>query len=750
MILYKDFSIRIESKRDEGFEVKAESSMGDGAGMMLLPEDAEAIVRHLQQFANTVRGEATREASVEAEPAMAPTEIGSRLFDALFNGSVATKYYECYGAMGENEGVRVKLHFDFNDADERKLALVPWEYLFRPDNQQFLNLSRSTPIVRYIESPQPTSAVALQGTLHVLVIISSPKGVHELDLTKERANIEKTFANAENVDVDILENPTAERLQDKLSSKPYHVLHYMGHGAIDTNTGIGALILEDSEGNAKAYDARQLGMLLGDEKRTLRLVFLNACDTAKSTEDDDSAPFGGVAAALVQSGVTAVLAMQFPITDRAAIAFSRRFYRCIADGYAVDHATAEGRKAIVNDDASSMEWGTPVLFMRAPDGQLFDTGKAASVPPLPVDAPPAAPPQPAGVGKKAAIGVGALLAVAAAVVAIVIGLGDSDDFEFVQNPITAEIGTNVPVQLKLAGDQPAFETMRDYKVEFESTNPDIAAFDAECVTSSCILDDVWQRDLTPKSRGEAIVLVTVTEDPPVDGSKPIELTARVNVTMNDLAERAFNDAMAAADNGALSSEAALAQLASVPIDRLDASLAADLRAKVAELEALEEKRNAAMLAYSSDEILLADKIALFDAWREEFSRVRGTPATPANSGDALSLYDQLQSHTTADAFVLCQTRNACSGHTSFSRNPELNVRIVYNKKTSAPENFGMAFFQDGKEIEGVERWRFSRSLTDVGQRDYHTWKTLRNVSGDIEARLYNGAGDWIASWDFRI
>jgi hypothetical protein len=83
-------------------------------------------------------------------------------------------------------------------------------------------------------------------------------------------------------------------------------------------------------------------------------------------------PYAGISAALVMAGVPAVVAMQFPISDRAAIEFTNCLYPRLAQGYPLDSAIAEARKAIRIADRKSLEWATPVLFMRTPDGRLFD------------------------------------------------------------------------------------------------------------------------------------------------------------------------------------------------------------------------------------------------------------------------------------------------------------------------------------------------------------------------------------------
>jgi formylglycine-generating enzyme required for sulfatase activity len=67
----------------------------------------------------------------------------------------------------------------------------------------------------------------------------------------------------------------------------------------------------------------------------------------------------------------AVVAMQFEISDRAAIAFAADFYRVLAESGAVDEAVCEARQAVFCLP-NEIEWGTPVLFLHAPDGMLFE------------------------------------------------------------------------------------------------------------------------------------------------------------------------------------------------------------------------------------------------------------------------------------------------------------------------------------------------------------------------------------------
>jgi hypothetical protein len=62
--------------------------------------------------------------------------------------------------------------------------------------------------------------------------------------------------------------------------------------------------------------------------------------------------------------------MQFAVSDAAALAFSRSFYRRLAAGDSIDAAVIEGRMAIHRLKRPLPEWGTPVLFERLTSGQL--------------------------------------------------------------------------------------------------------------------------------------------------------------------------------------------------------------------------------------------------------------------------------------------------------------------------------------------------------------------------------------------
>ncbi|MBI4675566.1 MAG: CHAT domain-containing protein, partial [Chloroflexi bacterium] len=181
-----------------------------------------------------------------------------------------------------------------------------------------------------------------------------------------------------------LDAATYSALQRKLRQNVYHVFHFIGHGGLSERTNEGVLVFTNEFGGGQEVGSLKLAHLFGDHD-SLRLVILNACEGARSTRQD---PFASVAASLVQREIPAVVAMQFEISDEAALQFSSEFYSVLAEGSAVDTAMSEARKAIWGS-VSDLEWGTPVLYMRAPDGVIFDLKNAS-----PIQVPPAVEPPP--------------------------------------------------------------------------------------------------------------------------------------------------------------------------------------------------------------------------------------------------------------------------------------------------------------------------------------------------------------------
>ncbi len=348
------------------------------------PRDQLALVggaiRHFQFTDPTVAADPAE----APPPPLDPQQFGQELYQAVFAGAVGDSWRQSLErARARGAGLRLRLRL--NDAPE--LATLPWEYLYLPFAHRFLVLSDQTTLVRYLHVGQPADPLLTELPLRVLVLVSDPPdALPPLNVEAEWERLTEALKPLQARNAIIIERipATLRELQRALRRNAYHIFHFIGHGWFDEAQATGGLVLEDSNtGRAQRVDVTRLATLLHDH-HPLRLAFLNACEGARV---DRGEPFAGVAQRLVQQGLPAVLAMQFPITDSAATTLAQLFYEALADGYAVDAALAEARKAIYLE-GSVMEWGTPALFSRADDNRLFALEKETTVAEPPSVSPP--------------------------------------------------------------------------------------------------------------------------------------------------------------------------------------------------------------------------------------------------------------------------------------------------------------------------------------------------------------------------
>ena len=340
---------------------------GEALGRFKLPFSDIELENFVLKVGRTRRGK-RRVESPEMELAK---DFGGRLFSSLFDGDVKELFRSSFAdARTENRGLRITL--SLTGAPE--LSQVPWEYLY--DHPSFMSISTWTPIVRYLDLPKAKRPLQIALPLRIIGVVSAPSDAEPIDVASEKAKLGQALApliESGAVAIDWLETPTLRALQRQLRQADYHVLHFIGHGGYDHDADDGVVLFEDDLGRSRRITGVQLGTILQDEV-SLRLAVLNACEGGRSSVED---PFSGVATSLIEREIPAVIGMQFEITDRSAIVFASEFYAALADGYPVDSAMAEARKAIYADE-NDVEWATPVLFMRVQDGLLFDVPAHAS------------------------------------------------------------------------------------------------------------------------------------------------------------------------------------------------------------------------------------------------------------------------------------------------------------------------------------------------------------------------------------
>ncbi|MGE5265040.1 MAG: CHAT domain-containing protein [Acidobacteriota bacterium] len=367
-IHYFDFDVSIE-RTASGYRTRVLSSPAGQAYAEFVPSFTDLELENFLLRVGRTRRGVRRINSPEMESAK---NFGGRLFNALFKDEVRGCLRSSLDDANRQEaGLRFRLHL----SGVPELADLPWEYLYNPTLNRFLCLSAETPLIRYIELPELIRPISVKPPLKLLAVISSPSDYPPLDVDREWEKLNEALRDIVQqglLKIERLADARLTTLQRQLRQGEYHIFHFVGHGGFNTETQDGVLLLEDETHRGRQVSGQDLGMLLYDQ-RTLRLVVLNACEGARTSRTD---PFAGAAQSLVQQRIPAVIAMQFEITDDAAISLAHEFYGALADGYPVDAALGEARKALFAQ-GNDVEWGTPVLYLRAPDGRIFDVERVS-------------------------------------------------------------------------------------------------------------------------------------------------------------------------------------------------------------------------------------------------------------------------------------------------------------------------------------------------------------------------------------
>ena len=372
---YEDFDVSIEAIAGRTYRVAVlHSPAGEAQETVDFPFDAVALKLHLAQLENALlksSGGRRRALTKSEQDVMA---FGKALFDFLMHGEIGRRYAVSHDRCRQSgKGLRLKLRIQ-----DPALAALPWEFLYDQRYDAYLALSQRTPLLRYLELPRPLRPLTVTPPLRILGMVANPADQAQLDVAVEKERVEQALADLRTdglVELTWLDGQGWRDLHRALRRQQWHIFHFIGHGGFDRLQNEGYLLFADTQGNSRRMTAASLGRLLGDHD-PLRVVLLNACEGGQSGDD----VFSSTAATLVRSGIPCVLAMQYAITDAAAIEFARTFYEALADGLPTETAVSDARKSITFSRQNSLEWGTPVIFTHAPDGVLFDLADAPALP----------------------------------------------------------------------------------------------------------------------------------------------------------------------------------------------------------------------------------------------------------------------------------------------------------------------------------------------------------------------------------
>ncbi len=388
---FLDFFIQIETRHsDGGYQVRVIAPAGEGSGIFRLPSEVLDFSNALPATDKEYSGrcECRHLRSLGLHAAIDPEMIGGSLFDSLFTGEIGVLFQRSLGRTESDFEVGLRLHFGHNpeQSELESLESIPWELLYWRQRREFLAVCRLVSIARALPVPRSPRSAVLSGKIRVLVVASQPRGLPELKLEEEIENLCEAIGRTQQAEVVVLRNISFKALRRMSKTTEFQVLHFLGHGAFETQTGEGALFFEGKAGKPRSILARDFAELL-DELPGLRLVVLNACETACMGPSQD--PFAGVASAIFMKGVPAVLAMRAPILDEAAVLFAECFYEQLACGDGVEAALTKARRALRTEGqdapnhASLPLWAIPALFLRIQAGDAPQEHSPAQLRPLP-------------------------------------------------------------------------------------------------------------------------------------------------------------------------------------------------------------------------------------------------------------------------------------------------------------------------------------------------------------------------------
>jgi CHAT domain-containing protein len=389
---FHDFDLLVEPERVRllAAAAGARTEQGEVSAPFQLPADLdlaqiEELVMQTLAEALDRRHQVSRSDAFLRAPREAARAMGQSLFGRLFPAAspLLYKYLASFippSTAGPDRVVRMRLRLRLSP----RLAHIPWEILYAAENVAGAELALTASIVRCPTAQQgPAGSLPLRPPLNVLLVADNPDAPEQRRLQEQAQIIHDALAplaDAGLVHVSRLmprpeENSTLQALARTLEEDVVHVLHFMGHGYYDAlaDEPVGYLVMT-RDGQRYDYTGQEVAAALAaGVARQLRLVVLNACEGARDQPAGRTLEFTGVAQALLDAGIPAVLAMQYEIGDIAARALAEDFYRRLVETGSIDEAVRHSRYYLLESITDTLEWVTPVLFLAGPDSPFVFT-----------------------------------------------------------------------------------------------------------------------------------------------------------------------------------------------------------------------------------------------------------------------------------------------------------------------------------------------------------------------------------------
>lgn len=295
-------------------------------------------------------------------------QVGQSLYSWLFPSAIHTQLQVTEAVARNNKAkLRLRLRIEANT-----IASLPLEFLYRTIGGYYLAVNPDTVLSRYLNIPHPSERIFhRENPLHMLVILSEPsdQGKFYPDQWEEMfRNALSRQIESGALTFDTVKQATRKEISKALLQKKPDIIQFVGHGIYKDGVGYIALVDENTGKTRMVNDESFANLFMGSDDH-LGLVSLTACESAES---ENLQGFSGVALQLVERGMPAVIAMQYTVQIESAKIFFESFYTSLAYRKPVDWAVQYARNAVSQElGLKNREFATPVLYMRAKDGNVF-------------------------------------------------------------------------------------------------------------------------------------------------------------------------------------------------------------------------------------------------------------------------------------------------------------------------------------------------------------------------------------------
>lgn len=326
---------------------------------------------------------------------------GQLLYEAAMPVVHTANLMNAWANIGNHAGRRFSVQVDAtleDGADEADVKMakeaatlllgLPWELLHDSKSYLFLG-AKPVRVRRRIPGTEALEVPVVATPIRILLVTARPED-ESCGYLDHRASALPLVEAMESlpglVKLHVLSPPTLPALRTELDrardqKKPYHVVHFDGHGVFSREVGLGGLCFENPEDIGKLEQRRhvtiftsELGPLLRDHR--IPLVFLEACQTAQAENASES-----IASELLRIGVASVVAMSHSVLVETSRRFVEAFYDTLAAGRRVGDAMLIGQRTLKDDtfrgrifgagELRLEDWFVPVLYQEKEDPQLF-------------------------------------------------------------------------------------------------------------------------------------------------------------------------------------------------------------------------------------------------------------------------------------------------------------------------------------------------------------------------------------------